>query len=513
MTKVAVATTSQIAADAANDVATHGGNAVDCALAAALFAMNTEPAVCALAGSALITVWGPGADPVTIDGSVAIPGCGLSDAARGGGASRVTINYGGGITTLAGQGSVAVPGTLAAIERAWQLFGNTRWRDLFAPTIAATRDGFPLSAACHYYLGYSGECIFARSDDGFFSLHSADRSLHDAGSLIIVPHLADTLSAIADEGARLFYEGELAQTMTEHVLSGGGALTLEDLKQYEAIERPSLTVDIGDWTIASTPPPAVGGTMLAAMLLACADLPSREWTSDALSRLIKAQRATLNYRKRRLDLADDVGAEAARLLDSARSGQLLSRWTSSETVHTSAVDDNGMACAVTASTGYGSGEMPPGTGLWLNNCLGELELNRRGLDAGPPGQRLPSNMAPSIARRKGAVLAIGSPGADRITTALHQFLVNKLQMGMSIEEAITHPRLHIDTSGDEERLMAESGLDLPEVDMPVSVYPDLNMYFGGVGATLVDRKTGFQVASDPRREGGTIICGDQSTYE
>jgi gamma-glutamyltranspeptidase/glutathione hydrolase len=149
--------------------------------------------------------------------------------------------------------------------------------------------------------------------------------------------------------------------------------------------------------------------------------------------------------------------------------------------------------------------MPPGTGLWLNNCLGELELNRRGLDAGPPGARLPSNMAPSIARKKGTVLAIGSPGADRITTALHQFLVNILQFGMSIEDAIAHPRLHVDTSGEEERLMAEPGLDLPEVDLPVTISPEINMYFGGIGATLVDRENGFLVASDPRREGGTLI--------
>ncbi len=508
MTKVAVATTSQLAAEAANTVAKQGGNAVDCALAAALLTMNTEPGVCALAGSAFVTIWNPGSEPVTIDGNVAIPGRGLPDSGNGKGASSVTMEYGGGITTLVGPGSVATPGSLAAIERAWQLFGESRWRDLFAPTIAATSDGFPLSTACHYYLGYSGKCIFGRSDDGFFSLHNADRSLHDAGSLIVVPHLADTLSAIADEGARLFYEGELAQTMTKHVLDGGGTLTLKDLTHYEAIERPSLTVDIGEWTIASNPPPAVGGAVLAAMLLACANLPHREWDLDALSQLINVQRAALDYRKRHLDLADDVGAKAAHLLHCARSGQMLSEWTSSSTVHTSAVDDNGLACAVTASSGYGSGEMPPGTGLWLNNCLGELELNRRGLQAGPPGGRLPSNMAPSIARRKGAVLAVGSPGADRITTALHQFLVNNLQMGMTLEEAIAHPRVHVDTSGEEERLMVEPGLDLPETELPVSVSAELNMYFGGIGATLVDRKNGFQVASDPRREGGTVICGD-----
>lgn len=506
MTKVAVATTSELAAEAAREIAANGGNAVDCALAAALFTINTEPGVCALAGSAYITIWIPGTDPITIDGNVAVPGRGLAQGELGGGASSVTINYGGGITTLAGVGSVAIPGTLAALERASQLFGNVHWSGLFEPTIRATRDGFPLSSACNYYLGYSGECIFSRSDDGFFALHNADRSQLESGSLIIVPHLADTLSAIADEGAKIFYEGELARAMSEHVLDGGGALTLDDLKSYRAIERPALTVDIGEWTIATNPPPAVGGAVLAAMLLACSDLGRRKWDSVALSQLIQVQRAALDYRKRRLDLADDVGTEAAKLLESARSGQLLNRWTSASTVHTSAVDDNGIACAITASSGYGSGEMPAGTGLWLNNCLGELELNRRGLDAGPPGRRLPSNMAPSVARRKGAVLAAGSPGADRITTALHQFFVNTLQLNMTLDEAIAHPRLHVDTSGEEDRLMTEAGLDLPDVDLPTTVMPELNMYFGGIGATLVKNSGDIQVASDPRRAGGTAIC-------
>ena len=119
MTKVAVATTSQLAADGASQVAELGGNAVDCALAAALFTMNTEPGVCALAGSAYVTVWNPDSSPVTIDGNVAVPGKGLSESERGHATDIVTLDYGGGITTLCGPGSVAVPGSLAAIERAW----------------------------------------------------------------------------------------------------------------------------------------------------------------------------------------------------------------------------------------------------------------------------------------------------------------------------------------------------------------------------------------------------------
>jgi gamma-glutamyltranspeptidase/glutathione hydrolase len=175
-------------------------------------------------------------------------------------------------------------------------------------------------------------------------------------------------------------------------------------------------------------------------------------------------------------------------------------------VHTSVVDSEGTGCAITASSGYGSGEMPARTGLWLNNCLGEIELNRRGLDAGPIGSRLPSNMAPSVARRDdGAVLAAGSPGADRITTALQQFLINYFLRQMPLAEAISHPRLHVDTSGETVRLMAEPGLDLPDVDIPVTVFPELVMYFGGVGAAVCYRDNRIGAAADPRREGGVFV--------
>lgn len=505
MTSVAVATTSQLAAEAAREVAAGGGNAVDCALAASLLTMNTEPGVCALAGSAFITIWPEGGDPVTIDGNVAVPGAGLAEEERGQGTVPVSINYGGGIETLVGPGSVSIPGSLAAVEYAWKKYGATNWEALFAPTIRATRDGFALPAACHYYLGYSSDCIFDRSEDGHKALHENDGSLRDAGSKIVIPHLSDTLEALSREGADLFYKGELAARISDHCRSGKGMLTREDLSSYRAIERPALRAEVGAWSIATNPPPAIGGAVLSAMLMSCSDLNDRTWNRATLAQLIHSQQACLDFRKRNLDLAGDIGAEAARLMESARTGRLLSRWSSASTVHTSVVDSGGTACAITASSGYGSGEMPAGTGLWLNNCLGEIELNRRGLDAGPVGSRLPSNMAPSVARRDGAVLAVGSPGADRITTALQQFLINYLLFEMPLEDAIAHPRVHVDTSSDVTRLMAEPGLDLPDTELPVHLFSELVMYFGGVGAAVFDSKTGLASAADPRREGGTCI--------
>jgi len=508
VTNVAVATTSQLAADAAEEVAAAGGNAVDCALAASLLTMNTEPGVCALAGSSFITIWPDGGEPLVIDGNVAVPGAGIPDEQRGQGAVAVSMDYGGGIETLVGPGSVSIPGSLAALEHAWKKYGVASWESIFAPSIRATRDGFALSAACHYYLGYSGDCIFGRSTDGHGALHDVDGSLLDAGSIIRIPHLSDTLEAISIEGAKLFYEGELGASIADHCAEGGGMLTREDLSSYRAIERQPLQVAVGDWVLATNPPPAIGGAVLAAMLHACSDMTGLNWTPEALQQLIVSQRACLDFRKHKLDLAEDVGAAAARLVESARSGQLLSRWASASTVHTSVVDSSGSGCAITASSGYGSGEMPAGTGLWLNNCLGEIELNRRGLDAGPVGSRLPSNMAPSVARCGRSVLAVGSPGADRITTALQQFLINYLMMNMPLEEAIAHPRVHVDTSGDTVRLMSEPGLDLPDTDLPAKVFSSLVMYFGGVGAAVFESASGLASAADPRREGGTCIFED-----
>ena len=506
--KVAIATTSQGAADAAAEISELGGNAVDCAIAAAMHSINTEPGVCALAGSAYVTVWPAGNGPCTIDGNVAVPGMGLPAEHRPA-AEAVEMEYGGGIETVIGAASVAVPGTPAALHLASSRFGRVAWRDLLRPTIRAAQNGFPLSAACHYYLQYSGDLIFGRSEDGHRALHDANGELHAARSNIVVPHLADSLAALAEEGSRLFYEGDIATDIADHIQEQGGFLTLEDLQRYEPLVRDSLLVDVGDWKIATNPPPAVGGPVLAAMLLAFDRQPVAQWNDAALRLLLRVQHAVLSYRKRELDLSEDVPRDAARLLQLAHSEELLSNWMSGSTVHTSAVDDSGLCCAITASSGYGSGEMPAGTGLWLNNCLGELELNRRGLDAGPPGKRLPSNMAPSAARSEGAILAIGSPGAARITTALHQFLINYIQLGHGLADAVAHPRMHLEIDGTNLNIAVEPGLDLPDCGIPVTQYPQIGMYFGGVVAALFDASDGFAAAADPRREGGTYVSAMQ----
>lgn len=505
MPAVAIATSSAIAAAAAAETASLGGNAVDCALSAALVSINTQPGVCALAGSAYITVWQPNGDPVTIDGNVAIPGLGRDPDVPGPRIETVSMEYGGGISTVVGTPSVAVPGTPAAIGLAAERYGSLGWNALLQPSIRAARAGFPLPAAARFYLAYAGDSIYGRSAEGHAALHDDNGNLLDAGDLVVVPGLADTLEHLARAGVEDFYTGDVGEQIVAHVEASGGALSREDMRRYTALTRPCLRSTIGRWEVATNPPPAVGGAVLLAMLETFGNELFDAWTSAETTRLAAAHRAVLDFRKQELDLAEDRTSVATRMLDLARQGLLLRHHVSSATVHTSAVDSDGLACAITASSGYGSGEIPPGTGLWLNNCLGELELNRRGLAAGPPGARLPSNMTPTVCRRPGAVMALGSPGADRITSALHQFIIHALQRGLSLEDAVAASRLHVDMSGSTPRLMLEPDIPLPESDLKIQRFDSASMYFGGVAAAKFDAELGFETAADQRREGGVFV--------
>ncbi len=247
---------------------------------------------------------------------------------------------------------------------------------------------------------------------------------------------------------------------------------------------------------------------MAAMLLLLDDADIDLWGPTEIGRLAVVQRAVLDYRRERLSSAGDRSAEAGYLLDRARAGDLQSLLSSPSTSHASAVDAEGNACAITVSAGYGSGAMVPGTGMWLNNSLGEIELHPEGFHALEPGTRLVSNMAPTVARRAdGAVVAIGSPGADRITTALAQVLFNTLHLGMPLAEAIEAPRLHVELFGGAPTVAFEPGIDTAEIGgLARRPFTAKNMYFGGVQATAWYPDAGLVAAADSRRSGGAVLA-------
>jgi gamma-glutamyltranspeptidase/glutathione hydrolase len=207
--------------------------------------------------------------------------------------------------------------------------------------------------------------------------------------------------------------------------------------------------------------------------------------------LVGVQRAVLGHRLEVLDTSDDLAGDAAAfldLIDSDPRGVL----ESGSTAHVSATDSDGVACSVTVSSGYGAGMIAAGTGIWLNNCLGEQELNPAGLHARSPGTRLLSNMAPTVGRHHdGSTLAVGSPGADRITTAITQVLAGYLSGGMSLRDAVCQPRVHVHRAG--------------RSDEQIRVETDLTMYYGGVGAAVTGPGGDLDAAADPRRDGAACI--------
>ena len=500
MTRVAVAATGAAALEAGLEAGADGGNAVDAAIAAALAAMCTDPGVVSLMGGAFVNVWPAGSDPVVVDGNVEMPGRGLDASAFGKGVRHVRTDYGGGVTIGAGHGSVANSGAVQALSLARDRFGVLPWRRLVEPSVQACRDGYRVGAAAALYLGLVRDTLFGDDPEARALVTGADGGAVQPGETCINADLADILELLAVQGVSLLTTGAVGRVLVEDMAAHGGLITEADLTAYEAVVRTPTMRVVGSWDVALNPPPSVGGPMLAAMLGELARHESWTW-----SEVIDIQRRVLSYRLSVHDRSRDLDADGHALLEAVERHGLAGLPTSASTAHVSAVDEHGTACAITMSAGYGAGMVIPGTGILLNNALGEPELNRLGIHAVPPGTRLASNMAPTTARSAtGAALAVGSPGADRITTALMQVLGRSLLFGDDLQDAIDAPRLHVRFLEDgSTRVDHEPSDEISAAAEALGVeaygYPGPHMYFGGVGAAQLGPR-GLVAAGDARRE-------------
>nr|MCW2728874.1 gamma-glutamyltransferase [Aeromicrobium sp.] len=487
MPDVAIAAPNEAAADAGEQVARAGGNAIDAALAAALVTMVNEVGLVSLSSGGFVTVQPPdGSPPQTVDGWMDMPGRGRP---LGGGTWDIDTEYGGGVTVTIGPGSVATHGSVAAFEEAHRRWGSIPWREVVTPAIAVARGGFRLSSASRYYLGYVHDSIFGWDDQSHAAVHDADGEIETG--LIMLPDLAVSLELIAADGAAALHTGELARLISDDVLRRGGILGAADLAAYRPVVRPSLLSTVGDWTFGTNPPPSVGGVCVAAMLRLLDGRPGGAWDADDIEHLVRVQRAVLGHRLDVLDGTDDLARDAGAFLTLVDRDH-LAVLESGSTAHVSATDSDGGACSVTVSSGYSSGMIAQGTGIWLNNCLGEQELNARGLHGLAPGTRLLSNMAPTVGHHvDGSALAIGSPGADRITTAIVQAVAGFVNGGLGLQQAVDHPRVHVHRAG--------------RADEVVKTETELSMYYGGVAATLRRPGQHMVAAADPRRDGAVRL--------
>lgn len=504
--RAAIAAPSPTATQAGLSALAAGGTAVDAALAAMITASATEPGIISPLGGCFINIWPAEGNAVVIDGNVEMPGRGAEPQRFGAGLIECRTSYGGGLTTWAGPGSVGTPGMFAAMGLAHEHYGRAPWSELFHTAALAARDGFALSHTVTSYFDYVTGTIFDW-DPATRALYTDEGSSLPPGHVVRDEHLAATLEEIGSNGAAWAYTGDLGRRIADDVQARGGLLTRADLAAYRPVVRSGLITRLNGWQLACNPPPSIGGPVLTAMLRLIGD-ESTEVTPVTAARVMSD---VLELRLNHVDVAPDLEAAGHELLETIARMGTAGLPTSPSTTHVSVVDSDGSSCAITASSGYGSGMTITGTGMLGNNALGELELNRLGLHALAPGTRLASNMTPTTGRHAdGSCLAIGTPGADRITTALLQVLLHFCLHGEPLQHAVDAPRLHvrhlpdgnvrIDYERDEELARALAGQPLP-----MHEHEPHAMYFGGVGAALRSAEGQLSAAADPRRGSATAV--------
>jgi len=522
-TSFAASAGTHYAAEAAAEVYRAGGNAADAAVAAAAAVAVTEPLMSSIGGGgfALVRVPAGGADEVVggdapggetggaelIDYYDCMPGKGLPPSAFGAGGSPTTmiLKYGAGVKSIVGAASCAVPGSLRGWELLLRRHGRLTLRQALAPAVRLAREGFRLCKTSGMWFEVAEEVL--RLTDETRKNFYTDGRVYRTSEEVRFPELADTLEAVGEEGADLFYRGELARRISSYILREGGIISEEDLATYEAIVREPLSFAYEDRTVHTNGPPSAGGPTLAQMMRVVSGydltvLPD----ADHAKVLAGAMKYAIEDRDRAYtEIAENASVAERLTSEEYVRAQRTRIFGSPHTSHLSCVDETGLAVSITASMGYGSGIVIPDTGIPMGNTLGEPELNPKGFHALEPGERLISSMSPTIlSSPDGDLVSLGSPGASRIPTAIMQTLVNVVDLGLPLETAVDAPRLHAE--GD---LFAyEAGAKKPDLSAyeRILAYDEPSMFFGGVNAVRRTPEGLFEAAADPRRSGGVAFA-------
>ena len=516
----AIAAGHPLSAEAGARVLGAGGNAVDACIAAAFTSWVAEsPLTGPGAGGFLLVHRARDRSTRLLDFFVAVPGReepGQAVAAMD--AVDVEFTPESSQVFRVGAASCGVPGTVAGLEQAHRTYGSIPWRELIEPAAQLARDGVELTRA-QAHLHAMLDLILRRTTEGERIYGREGRRLV-AGERVVMPDLAWTLERIAGGGAADFYRGELARTIVEHVQGQGGRIGLGDLAEYRVIWRRPVCAPFLGHEFLSNPPPSSGGVLIgyALRVLETLGIDGEPGSAEAISALVEVMREQTRARTGRFAnelhrgglakrlYADDVVHEAAARARRRERGFAESA-APSGTTHISVVDAQGNAASLTASSGSGSGVIVPGTGIHLNNMLGEYDLNPVG-GRTRPGTRLTSMMAPSLALAGGRPrLVVGSAGSVRLRGAILQIVVNVLAHRLAVADAVTFPRVHLE----EPYVHCEGGADPDELDRLASWGYDVvrwrrrNLYFGGAAAVEVAPDGTLAAAGDPRRGGHGVV--------
>jgi gamma-glutamyltranspeptidase/glutathione hydrolase len=482
--------TAQTGADVLRD----GGNAVDSAIGAMLASFATEPLLTGFGAGGYMLVVAPGQSPVLLDFFVEAPGRGADPEARAE-LIPITISFGDAIQVFnIGAASVGSYGTAAGIHEASERFGRIPLEDLVGPAAGLARGGVEVTPQQAYVFEILGDIVSSTPECA--ALFAPGGHLLRAGDTVRQPELAESLERLGSEGPSPFYTGDLAAAIVAWVDERGGTLTARDLHEYRVIDRKPIEVGYRGRTVLTNPPPSAGGILIARALA---------WLdSDAgppgLDRVVEVMQRTQEERTEEFLAGLDDPEFVERFLRARGDDAPLG-----STTHIAVLDQEGWACSVTCSNGSCSGVVVPGTGVHLNNMLGEQDLNPLGFHRHPPGRRMPSMMAPTAVLRDGvAELVLGSAGSNRIRSAILQTIIRVIDEGERAPEAVDAPRAHFEDG----IVYVEPGLDtqaLESAGRAIARFHGRNLFFGGVQAVECDAGGGLWGGGDPRRGGAAVV--------
>jgi gamma-glutamyltranspeptidase/glutathione hydrolase len=480
-----VAAGHPLTADAGARVLRAGGNAVDAAVAAMLTSFVAEQLLTGLGAGGYMLVAGGGVQATLLDFFVEAP----TRLGDGGEAElqAIDVSFGDAAQVFyIGPASCGVYGVPAGVCEAARRWGTIALEELAAPAAKLAREGVRLNAGQAYVAEILVDLLTSTPECA--ALWAPEGQLLREGGTLRNPELADALLRLAREGAEPFYRGDVAAAVCEWLDERGGSVRRSDLAGYAAVERQPVEVAYRDRLILTNPPPSAGGTLLAyalALLDRAAPPPSVRAVLDAM--------------------AAAQSERTPEFLDGLVQDGFLSRFLGSRlgsTTHISVIDSHGCACSVTCTNGEGSGVVVPGTGMHLNNVMGEQDLNPLGFHLHPAGRRMPSMMAPSVVTREGQVeLVLGSAGSNRIRSAILQTIIGVVDRRLPVQEAVAAPRVHFEDGV----VFAEPGIDVRELggDLQVVRFGAPNLFFGGVQAALREGSRTYG-AGDPRRGGVAV---------
>ncbi len=501
-TRGLIAAGHEATAKAAAVILEEGGNAFDAAIAALMASFVAEPCMSSAAGGAFLIAHRADGLSLGYDCFVQTPRHKrpLEEVEF----FPIDIDFGETVEQFyVGMGSVAIPGIVKGIWEIHEDMGSLPMKVLAEPAIALAKKGVLVDDFQDHDFHLLEPILSLLKPSPVFW---QEGRLVSSGETMKMPELADTLDYLVREGPRAFYEGDIAHLLLKQNDRLGGHITAEDLVSYRAPRRHPLSFPFRNRTVQAIPFPGLGGSLVALTLgllekTGPVDFPfgSEEMVSRwarVLSQLDRMEKTPPN-----------LASALAQMYPGIQMGSAGTSRHQGGTSHFSILDEFGNAVGVTMTIGEGAGHFIPGTGIVLNNMLGELALLPKGLHNWDPNTRLGSMMSPAIVLDKDgkAEIVLGSGGAGRIPYMLAQVIHQVVDLGMDLSSAVKAPRMHIiDNVCNMEPGLPGNSI-LPD-GVSLRAWKKQSLYFGGVHAVMRGKK-GLEAQGDPRRGGAIVGVG------